>query len=535
MTELTDDQIRAMLETQQTQGDPSLSDEEISKKLGMNKQYPTGVAREAAIASGSVLRGTTSLAGLPGDLEHYVSKKTDLPRLLGYSGEDAPQILPTSGGINKALGLEERPDLQPSGGESWLAAGAGGLGAALPIVATGGAALPALAGGVAGGLGAEAGHEIMPESPWAPLVGGLAGGGLAGFGAQRWLGRGGLERLAESMGSSKTFQEAGQAMKGEAQAWMTRLPSRLDALWSPLDKVAQSASVPLPNFLPEFLKLGPAGQAISRRLPSSLFGQMLSSISKKGGPSPSFAPTWSGARELWRVLDDIQRNPTLVRGIGQARLSKLYGSLSADMVHAVGTVDPRLVDVAQNAILESERLNGFASTHVSRILNPKNAPERVAASYASGAKLGGSDLADLRQELPQTVDELAAALVRKKPVAWAETSPEAKVALVPKSPTRDALSKAVKEGLMSPESGAFMHVLDRLRHGSPLGAAFGFLTEHTLGGSLEEALFGGALGAAATALAPMLAKSGRALVRSGGARAGAVAGVSEGGNLQPSP
>lgn len=91
---------------------------------------------------------------------------------------------PLTKGTNRLLaesGIANRPDLQPqTPGETFLAAGAQGAGAALPGLLTGGGSLPGaaltLGRGALAGVGAEAGHELAPNSEIAPLIGGLAGG-----------------------------------------------------------------------------------------------------------------------------------------------------------------------------------------------------------------------------------------------------------------------------------------------------------------------------------------------------------------------
>lgn len=118
--------------------------------------------------------------------------------------------LPTSSQIQaptNALGLTNNPSLAPqSKGEAFAQAGAGGLGSALPVLATGGAALPIMLSGIGGGLGAEAGHEMSPNSPAAPIIGGLLGGGLTG-GLADW-GQG----VAKSMAGAKAIEDAENAL-----------------------------------------------------------------------------------------------------------------------------------------------------------------------------------------------------------------------------------------------------------------------------------------------------------------------------------
>lgn len=194
------------------------------------------IARLPLGMASSVLGGIENTLGLPGNIEsiatHILQSSPSLSSVVtGGSAPTAgpPSIgqafdqwmdlgggmggmgpLPTSSQIQaptNALGLTNNPSLAPqSRGEAFAQAGAGGLGSALPVLATGGAALPIMLSGIGGGLGSEAGHEMSPNSPAAPIIGGLLGGGLTG-GLADW-GQG----VAKSMAGAKAIEDAENAL-----------------------------------------------------------------------------------------------------------------------------------------------------------------------------------------------------------------------------------------------------------------------------------------------------------------------------------
>lgn len=147
--------------------------EMIAKALGVAAPM-RGLQREIALPSSNVLGG---FAGTLDFLARAAGSKFGgpMPKMPGIeSGTDA-------------LGLTNRPDLQPGNQrESIEAAAARGAGASAPFALLG-APVTALASGAAGGVGSMYGERAMPNHPAiGALIGGipaaLLGGGIAGLG-----------------------------------------------------------------------------------------------------------------------------------------------------------------------------------------------------------------------------------------------------------------------------------------------------------------------------------------------------------------
>jgi hypothetical protein len=167
----------------------------------------------------NVLKGTASMVGLPGDLESMINEFAGFREASG----EATHVLPTSSQINEFLGgfgLVDSPDLRPqAGGEDWAATGAYGAGMALPIVATGGGALPTLASGVGGALSAKVASELFPDNELAPILGGLLGGGII---------HGSMEKIAALRGAKGAMSELEDALATKAALQGKHLDEKLN-------------------------------------------------------------------------------------------------------------------------------------------------------------------------------------------------------------------------------------------------------------------------------------------------------------------
>jgi hypothetical protein len=150
----------------------------------------------------NVLKGAASMVGAPGDIESLINQFTGFKEPSG----EATHVLPTSGQINDFLGqfgLVDSPDLRPQpGGEDWAATGAYGAGAAIPIILSGGAALPSLASGVGGALSAKAASELFPDNELAPILGGLLGGGIIHGSAEK------ISAMSKAKGAMSELEDA---------------------------------------------------------------------------------------------------------------------------------------------------------------------------------------------------------------------------------------------------------------------------------------------------------------------------------------
>ncbi len=182
----------------------------------------TGIMREPALVGSNLVKGATSVLGFPGDVARGVTwlrgqqavgdlqgNPLPSPPTFAEPGQFEPlrlttpqmlaaapgkiDITPPTGhnpidtetllGLTGAIGVTDRPDLQPQGAlENLLAAGSQGVGMVAPAALTGGistvpAALRLAGTGAAMGVGGELGTEVGRQVGGKPgaIIGGLVG------------------------------------------------------------------------------------------------------------------------------------------------------------------------------------------------------------------------------------------------------------------------------------------------------------------------------------------------------------------------
>lgn len=454
------------------------SDDEIGKFLasGSGRQSvpgtPSPVSAPARIPLGlgtDVAEGIATGLGLPGDLEslgvRYIANPVN--RFLGLPAEDPTNTLfPTSQKLTNyvrsgenALGVPSSAALAPQGPvEGLVRAGVRGVAAAAPLTLTG-AIVPTLVGGGLGGVASEGAKELGAP-PAVQMGAGLIAGG-AGTAAANVLGRN-VNSVARSLGNSSSLQEAGIELQDAARGWMTsELPTRLANAWAPVDAlIAPNTDTALTNFQSTLGRINtsagtlqPLAERLRPQLPKTLGQLVTRTPAGLGNPVP-----WQDVQVLRTTLGDAMTNPKIVNDIGRQNMDALYKALSEDMRTAASNVSPDALDAFNSANAQSTALYGFAERNLGRIITDANnpmldpRPEDVAKRLLVGGRRGGTDLAALRAEIPEGVDELAAAHLRLNPDAreWGRLSPEAQEALVVNPRDRAIVSSAVpKKGTPS--------------------------------------------------------------------------------------
>lgn len=504
------------------------SDDEIAQHLGtMPASPPPPVFSPAAriplgIAS-SVLQGAETAIGIPGEIDALGNSL--LPSWMTsdlITGAPASSfgpggtVFPRSQEIinsSNSLGLTNNPALAAqSTPEKYAQAGAEGLGGAIPFGGLGDLAIGAQ--GIAGGLGGELGHEMVPDSHLLPLVTGL-GAGLATGGAihevqgalesnaaskalqeaenqlslarQAWdnffltkqgdksslrdslndqftqaknlseqtrqqaMGTFGtqIETIASGLGPARTIQEAGENLQNAGRDWLTsEMPKRQAAAWQPVDAaIPPGTPLELPNFAQALHQINtsagalePLNALLKPDLPRQLEGALKSALQPREaipGEGTAISPTiaWDDVRRVRSALGDARGNPALVKDIGEQNLNHLYAALTADMRTAAGNVGPDALKAFDLANKTSEGLYQFAEGPLAKVISSAKAgdetlaPEAVAKRLMTSGKIGATDLAALRQEMPHAVDNLTAAILRQPKDPWTQLAPEAQQVL----------------------------------------------------------------------------------------------------------
>lgn len=177
----------------------------------------------------AVVRGLATGAGMPGDVEGLVRAGGNalFPGTTVDESRMPPELfgLPTGEGLRRIttkLGLTGRPELAPAGAlENYLDAGTAGLASAGPsMLLTGGAVVPQLLAGVAGGLAERGVHDLFPDAGTLPtlaasLVAGLGAAGAASK-VSGVLARRTAERVAADTAAARAAAETRHLLAANA-------------------------------------------------------------------------------------------------------------------------------------------------------------------------------------------------------------------------------------------------------------------------------------------------------------------------------
>lgn len=458
-----------------------------------------GIERYARGALDAAVRGVDVGLGLPGDLIHWVNPKGGLDNSLWFR-----HGLPTSNellGMTGRWGLTQRADTIPEKGWERIASeGLAGLTSAAPFLAAGMPPVSTLATGAVAGAAGEAAHELMPGTERA--VG--AAVGLAGAAtAARSIGR-----MAKQLGTSETLQDAGTELQRAVRDWRANvMPAAEAKAWAPVDAaIPGNTPVMLMNLnaaLNDINRSAPTQQGLADLLTATFPRQMQDRLAGRLGT------TWEDARTIRTMIGNAMSTPKLVEEIDPRNMRRLYGAISQDLNDTATAVGAQ--DLFNTANAESTRLHLLAQNPMSRIArgtvehgNDPN-PEAIANTLLNEGKRGGTSLSALREEVPDAVNELGAALLRTNPRLWKNLAPEAKEAL--------AVDPSLRRGIdlaLPPSKGTATHALQSLAGGT-FSHSLAMLLGHIAAPGLNP-LLTGAAGELGGMVAPSVWRGGRQML-----------------------
>jgi hypothetical protein len=475
-----------------------------------------------AMAGSALAKGLAVGLGVPGDVEalgvrglRALGADVGRPGDLGL-GDTSTTLFPTSQemlDLTNRLGITNVTGLTPGFGpypeaEKIIAGGVSGLGSAIPSLAVGRPpVVPSLVAGATGGAAGEAAHEFLPSVPLAAPAAGLVAG-LGTQGVASALAGNTFRNVAGRLGSMGDLESAGDALQASAKNWLkVEMPAREAAAWAPVDAaLVGKAQVPLAQFEQALQGINTRGgtlQPLVSVLGKALPAQLQKALQSKTQVGIGLPVPWEDARALRTSLGDAMRDPGTVRDIGEQNLAALYKAITGDLAGTAQAAGAG--DAFARANAQSAYLHDFADGPLAGIVNSARrndpsdpAPGRVASRLLNGGKYDGTELARLRAELPEAVDELASHHLANNPAGWGRLSAGAKAALVTDPRARARLDLTVP-GRSNPVTTS-AHALQTLAGGG-FGGALGAIGEYLLG-QPPSSLFGPAVGELAGLLAP---------------------------------
>jgi hypothetical protein len=475
-----------------------------------SSQDPNPVTRTAKMVGGGLVRGAAAMADLPGTLIHGANSL--LPEGMRFRLPEGD----TFSDLARKGGLTDRADAKPANaGERAIDSISTGVGASLPFALGGpAAAILSGAGSGAGEWAANEllpGNDWVQFG--ASVLGGMTGqsmvrgvekqlakkaileeldsaklslddfettfprtlaqqkefaktaAGVADRKHEQVLGlidqsvpareagpKGQIASVADGLGPSAGWQDAGEALRTEANSWLKNgLPDSLEAAWKPVDEaVPGDTTMSLGNFDDALHQINrKAGRAqglvdlLTPSLPKILRAKMDKILEGMDLGLDGFS--WSDARKLRTALGDAMRDPKIMPSMGDQNLKQLYAALTEDLGSAAESVGAReAFDAANEA---SKGLFAIAEGPIAKVLSDADAG-RMAKGLVSGGNVDAATLEVLRSVVPKGMDGLGAAGLRAGPDGkllhdWTRLTPKAKAALVPDAAARQTVDSAL--------------------------------------------------------------------------------------------
>jgi hypothetical protein len=313
-----------------------------------------------------------------------------------------------------------------------------------------------------------------------------------------------IENQASNLGSSRTIQQAGEALQRDGQIWLQNFKDQSKDAWNNFRMyMPESQPVPVANYdatlqqvrqdLAEAAKHADVLQpTLAKNLRTALDADV----------SPNGTMSWKAVQGIRSRLGEMLGDTNVVANSDINEIKRLYGALSDDMGLAVAaTNNPKAISAYQNATQVTRDGHTFIENGLAQILKKGQTPEGAAVFALGGASNGGTRLAAIKSEMPGATDELAAYKLRDMAAAnpgqqnadstaispvtfgtsWSrDLSPEAKAALYAEPSIRsklDALAVVAESArgtaakLNHSNTGAFMQAGHALA--SPMAAIEG--------------------------------------------------------------
>lgn len=243
-----------------------------------------------------------------------------------------------------------------------------------------------------------------------------------------------VDNFASQFGDAETLQDAGRSLQKEGNSWLGNFKANSGKVW---DAVGQAIGnkpaslgnteqtltairnqAPLNPDLQDFLE-SPLAKDVSGILEETKGTYKPASIDPNTGiiiPSsgkPAAPLDWSQLQKLRSRIGEHLENPELISDAGGTQAKQLYGALSQDMQNTAQlSGNPKAVSLFNAANDYTRTGHQFIDNVLSGINGKGIAPEDAANFALSGSKAGGSTLEALREQMPNGVDQLAAAKLR---------------------------------------------------------------------------------------------------------------------------
>lgn len=276
------------------------------------------------------------------------------------------------------------------------------------------------------------------------------------------------ENVASGLGRSQTQQDVGNALQGQSRQWLANFRTGSQQRWNLLDQyLPGDTQIGVTNYHDALQRIardlaGAPSTAdilqpgMSRNLATALGNDTAGSAAATG----SLTLPWNAVKGIRTRIGEMLSDPVLPVDSNEAELKRIYAGLSQDMQTAARRAGPQAQAAFDNASGYTRNGHDFIDTILRPIMREGQTPEGAAQSVLGKLNSGGSNIAQIRHQMPAAADEVAAYKVRDMAAAnpgaqnatgnavspatfltdWSKLSPEAKSSLFVNSDTQDQLS-----------------------------------------------------------------------------------------------
>jgi hypothetical protein len=230
-----------------------------------------------------------------------------------------------------------------------------------------------------------------------------------------------VDRTAADLGASRDAIQAGEAAQRAARNWTENVfPQRQAQAWAPVNAaVAPDSHVFLDNYRTALNGINGELGALQKSGGTFLGERAQRLLDSLNVDLPHGAPAyWTEAQKLRSVIGEARGIPEISQSIGDARLGRLYASLSGDMRSTANRYGAGQAFDDANAV--STAGHTFQDNVLSKIIKSSNpAQESVTPTQAANNLLNsdGTILQAVRNEMPDAANELAAYKLRDMALA----------------------------------------------------------------------------------------------------------------------
>jgi hypothetical protein len=230
-----------------------------------------------------------------------------------------------------------------------------------------------------------------------------------------------VDRTAADLGASRDAIQAGEAAQRAARNWTENVfPQRQAQAWAPVNAaVAPDSHVFLDNYRTALNGINGELGALQKSGGTFLGERAQRLLDSLNVDLPHGAPAyWTEAQRLRSVIGEARGIPEISQSIGDARLGRLYASLSGDMRSTANRYGAGQAFDDANAV--STAGHTFQDNVLSKIIKSSNpAQESVTPTQAANNLLNsdGTILQAVRNEMPDAANELAAYKLRDMALA----------------------------------------------------------------------------------------------------------------------